>query len=239
MFYHTALPLLIVLLAPTAFGQQPALRDDADRSSVKRAADGAGAASREEPATNLEKMLVRRDVLLIKEFFNIGIVPGQQGTEIRIEALAVGVANEPTRRFGLSFIRPAGRGVGADKSGNRDYLCLVDFDELLALQNALDTIVKTVNSRQAADAESPSRPSTKPDESATSDDSTGPFQEFSILTRSGMKIGMIQIGRQHTGFVQMNYQASDSGILFGIGALSRLRNLLAQARVKLAGLGAK
>lgn len=240
MFYCATVAMLFALIVQNAFGQQPFTKDDADKSSVKWAADATSTGSREEPATYLEKMLVRKDVLVIKEFFNIGIVPGQQGTEIRIEALSLAVAGETQKRYGLSFIRPAGRNVGSDRQGGRDYFCFVDFDELPAIQNALDYIIKTVNNNQASlDTESSVRSSTKPIEPATNEDATGPFLEFSILTRSGMKIGMIQIGRQNTGFVQMNYQASDTSIVFGIGALSRLKNLIGQARTKLMTLGAR
>lgn len=240
MFAYTAGILVVLLLAPVASGYQNPTRDDADKGSVKRAAEIGGAPGKDEPTTNLEKMLNRRDVLLIKEFFNIGVVLGQQGAEVRIEALALSAAGEPMKRYGVSFVRPAARNAGSDRSSSRDALCLVDFDELAAIQNALDYISKTVsNSQAAAETESSSRTATKPAEATTNDDTAGPFMEFSILTRSGMKIGMLQFGKQNTGFVQMNYQASDSGIIFGIGALNRLRNLIAQARTKLLALGAK
>jgi hypothetical protein len=240
MFAYKAGILVVLLFAEVAFGVQNPTRDDADKGSIKRAAENGAASGKEEPATNLEKMLIRRDVLLIKEFFNIGIVLGQQGAEVRIEALALSALGEPTKRYGVSFVRPAARNATSDRSSSRDVLCLVDFDELAAIQNALDYISKTVsNSQSAAETESSSRTATKPAEATTNDDAAGPFMEFSILTRSGMKIGMLQLGKQNTGFVQMNYQASDSSIIFGIGALNRLRNLITQARTKLLALGAK
>ena len=240
MFNFTVGVLVVLLLAQVAFGYQNPTRDDADKGSIKRAAETGGASGKEEPTTNLEKMLNRRDVLIIKEFFNIGIVLGQQGAEVRLEALALSAVGEPTKRYGVSFVRPAARNASSDRASSRDVLCLVDFDELTAIQNALDYISKTVSNSQASgDTESSSRSATKPADATTNDDAAGPFMEFSILTRSGMKIGMLQLGKQNTGFVQMNYQASDSSIVFGIGALNRLRNLIAQARTKLLALGAK
>ena len=240
MFKHTAVVFPVLLIAQVVLGHQNPTRDDADKGSIRRAAEVGGATGKEEPITNLEKMLIRRDVLIIKEFFNIGVVPGQQGAEVRIEALALSAIGEPTKRYGVSFVRPAARNASGDRSSSRDILCLVDFDELAAIQNALDYISKTVsNSQASADTEASSRAATKPTDSKASDDATGPFVEFSILTRSGMKLGMLQLGKQNTGFVQMNYQASDSSVVFGIGALNRLRNLIAQARAKLLSLGAK
>jgi hypothetical protein len=63
--------------------------------------------------------------------------------------------------------------------------------------------------------------------------------EFAFTTRGGVRAALVQTGRQFTGQLQVSRAAQDGGVSFGVGALGRLRNLIAEAREKLAGLGAK
>ena len=236
MFYRLMIVLLACHLvgAPMGFSRQ-VLKDDTEKERAKRAAETGASAAREEPATKVEKFLARKNVLLVKEAYSIGSLPGQQGAEVKVEAIVLSATGEAAKVYGLSFIRFANRdGV---RQSPREAIGFIDFDEVTALQNALDTIVKAadLNSETNAVAKTPAANEPRSDEGAA----LGSATEFSLTTRSGVKTGMLQLGRQQTGFIQFNVEAQDATVFFGIGALGRLRNLIAQARTNLLALGAR
>jgi hypothetical protein len=220
--------------APLAFAGQ-ALKDDTEKEHAKRAAETSPIGQRDEPATRVEKFLARKNVLLTKETYAIGSIPGQQGAEVKVEALVLSAAGEAAKVYGLSLIRFSNR--AGERQSQREVVGFIDFDEVTALQNALDAVVKAAeaNSEANAAAKNPAANDSRTEESQNS----GPATEFSLTTRSGLKTGMLQIGRQQTGFVQFKVEAQDATVFFGTGALGRLRNLIAQARSKLLSLGAR
>lgn len=228
MFYRQLIfMLLIVVLGTGPAPARQALKDDSEKERAKRAAEPAPA--NEEPATRLEKFMARKNVLLIKDAFAVGTVPGQQGYEVRVEALVVSAAGEAAKVYGLSLIRLAGRAGAGERS--IEAVRFVDFDEIAALQNALEYLAK-VAGESAPEGSVTARPAAPGEESGLSGST-----EFSLQTRGGLKTGMLQIGRQQTGFIQ--FAATDNTVVFGIGALSRFRNLVAQARSRLVALGAR
>ncbi|HET9532996.1 MAG TPA: hypothetical protein VFQ92_21755 [Blastocatellia bacterium] len=173
----------------------------------------------QEPATRLEKLMLRKSVLVVKEAHIIGAVPGLEGTEVRIEALALTVPAERERVFGVRLVRAAPRREAAELSA------LVDFDELASFKEALDYML-----RAATEAKPPDESSAGGAVSTT---------EFTILTRGGVKAALVQTGRQFTGLVRVGRAGEEGEVSFGIGALGRLRALLSQARDRLVALGAK
>jgi len=171
------------------------------------------------PATRLEKFLSRKSLLVIKETHFIGAVPGLQGSEVRIEALALSAPGERERVYGVRLVRPVTRKEAGEQSG------IIDFDELDSLQGALDHMLRAVSEAKA------------PDQSAQ--ESVLPSVEFAFTTRGGVRAALVQTGRQFTCQLQVSRAAQDGEVTFGVGALGRLRSLIAEAREKLADLGAK
>lgn len=212
--------------------RQTTTQDEVDRSGIKRAAGGASD-NRDEPATRLEKFLARKNILVIKEVATVGMIPGQQGAEVKIEALRLSVVGEAAKAYGLSFTRSAQRANAGERQGLKEAVCFVDFDELGSLQSALDAIVKAANETSATGDAGTSA-------AASGDGAQGvSATEFVLNTRGGLRVGMLRAGRQQTGFIQIGEPSSEASIYFGIGALGRLRNLVAQARGNLVTLGAR
>lgn len=177
--------------------------------------------SEQEPATKIERFLSRKNVLVIKEARFIGAVPGLQGAEVRIEAMSLGTPGERERVYGVRLLRPATRKDAAEESG------IIDFDELASLQEALEFMLQKASEAKA------------PDQSPEATTGTGPGVEFAIATRGGVRASLVQTGRQFTGQLQVSPSSEDAGISFGIGALGRLRSLIAEARTLLAEMGAR
>ena len=59
--------------------------------------------------------MARKNALIIKDVFVVGTVPGQQGNEVKVEALVLSAVGEAAKVYGLSFIRLANR-FGGDRS---------------------------------------------------------------------------------------------------------------------------
>lgn len=235
MFYR--LFIFVLLLSLMGTGNALALqsiKDDTEKDRAKRAADNSPIVAKEEPATRLEKFMARKNVLLIKEAYSIGTVPGQQGSEVKVEAIVLSAAGEVTKVYGLSLIRFNGR-AGAN---TREAIVFVDFDEIASLQNALEYVAKIANDT-SAEGSSATRPPASTEARSDENNATNSSTEFSLLTRGGLKTGMLQLGRQQTGFIQFDVTAPDAAVFFGIGALSRFRNLVSQSRAKLVSLGAR
>lgn len=214
------------------------IKDDTEKERAKRAADPSPNAVTGEPATKLEKFMARRNVLVVKEAHSIGTVPGQQGNEVKVEAVVVSAVGEVTKIYGLSLIRFANRASGSERQNAKEAISFVDFDEIASLQNALEYVSKIAGEASAetnVGARPPAPNDSRVDENTLANAST----EFSLLTRGGLKAGMLQLGRQQTGFIQFNASAQDAAVFFGIGALGRFRNLVSQARTKLVSLGAR
>ncbi|MBI3650484.1 MAG: hypothetical protein HY231_05485 [Acidobacteria bacterium] len=232
MFYRLMIILLMLFLlgAPLAPARQ-VLKEDTEKDRAKRAAENSTATLKDEAGTRVEKFLARKDVLIIKEATTIGSLPGQQGAEVKIEAIVLSALGEAAKVYGLSFIRLSNRGGERQPEAIR----FVDFDEVAALQNALEHLVKTADANSETPAGAPAANGKGAEESGASNVAT----EFSLTTRGGLKIGMLQVGRQQTGFLRLESAASEAPVIFGIGALTRLRNLTAQGRARLVSLGAR
>jgi hypothetical protein len=239
MFYRLFIFMLLLSLTGTGnvVGYQ-SIKDDTEKERAKRAADNSPGAAKEEPATRLEKFMARKNILIIKEAYSVGTVPGQQGYEVKVEAIALSAVGEVAKVYGLSLIRFAGRAGTGERANAREAITFVDFDEVSSLQNALEYLSKVANETSAegnAATRPPASNEARPDENSITNSST----EFSLMTRGGLKTGMLQLGRQQTGFIQFDSASPDATVLFGIGALSRFRNLVSQARTKLIALGAR
>lgn len=238
------LAALTVMMTGAQAGQQVrggvSTTDDTDRGGVKRAV-GSGGEAKAEPATRIEKFLLRKNVLLTTEHLIIGSVPGQQGAEVRIEALVVSVAGEAAKAYGLVLARAARQ--ASERAGAREATCFVDFDELEALQNALDAIARYADEPRLRGGTELSAPATN--DSATNDPAANNrdrqvwTKELSLQTRGGLRVGLAQSGRQLLGFLQIGSPEPEAGIAFGIGAIGRLRLHVAQSRRQLAEMGAR
>jgi hypothetical protein len=239
MVYRLFIFMLLLSLAGTgnALGYQ-SIKDDTEKDRAKRAADNSPVSAKEEPATRLEKFMARKNVLIIKEAYSVGTVPGQQGYEVKVEAVVLAAAGEVSKVYGLSLIRFAGRTGIADRANAREAIVFVDFDEIASLQSALEYLAKVANDT-SADGSAASRPPASNEARTDENSITNSSTEFSLLTRGGLKTGMLQLGRQQTGFIQLDTASQDAPVFFGIGALSRFRNLVSQARTKLVALGAR
>jgi hypothetical protein len=237
MFYRQLIFMLLISIAGAGnVSAYQSSKEDTEKERAKRAADNSPAPAKEEPATRLEKFMARKNVLIMKEAYLLGTVPGQQGYEVKVEALVLSAVGEVAKVYGLSLMRFSGR--SGERPNSVEATTFVDFDEIAALQNALEYLAK-VASEGGAEANAGARPTAsgegRGDESSLANAST----EFSLLTRGGLKTGLSQIGRQHTGFIQFTAASQDTSVVFGIGALSRFRNLVSQGRGKLLSLGAK
>jgi hypothetical protein len=239
MLYRLTTFMLLIAFAGagSALGRQT-VKDDTEKERAKRAADHSPNAAKDEPATKLEKFMARKNILIVKDAYSVGTVPGQQGNEVKVEAVVVSAAGEVTKIYGLSFIRFASRASGGERQNAREAISFVDFDEIASLQTALEYVSKLATEAGAeppVGARPPALNDSRVDENGIANSST----EFSLLTRGGLKTGMLQLGRQQTGFIQFNSAAQDAAVFFGIGALGRLRNLVSQARARLVSLGAR
>jgi hypothetical protein len=171
------------------------------------------------PATKLEKFLSRKNLLVIKETHFIGAVPGLQGSEVRLEAVALSAPTERERAYGVRLARTVTQKEAGEQAG------IIDFDELDSFRGALDQMLRVASEAKL------------PDESPQG--AILPSVELAFTTRGGVKAALVQSGRQFTGQLQVSRATEDGEISFGVGALGRLRSLIAQARDKLVGLGAK
>jgi hypothetical protein len=237
MFYRQLIFILLLSLIGTGKVSAHQLsKDDTEKDRAKRAVEGAPATAKEEPATRLEKFLARKNVLIIKEAYALGTVPGQQGYEVKVEAIVLSAVGEVAKVYGLALVRFSGR--AGERANGVEAMTFVDFDELAALQNALEYLTKVAsdnNAEGSAGARPPASSEGRGDENNLANAST----EFALLTRGGLKTGLSQLGRQQTGFIQFPAASQDTAVVFGIGALSRFRNLVSQGRSKLVSLGAK
>jgi hypothetical protein len=239
MLYRLIIFMLLLALAGTgkALARQMS-KDDTEKERAKRAADNSPSAAKDEPATRLEKFMARKSVLIIKEAYAVGTVPGQQGTEVKVEAIVLSAVGEVTKIYGLCFIRFANRAGAGERQNAKEAISFVDFDEIASLQNALEYVAKIANDASAdsaVGARAPAANDGRAEETAAASSAT----EFSLLTRGGLRTGMLQLGRQQTGFIQFNSAAQDAAVFFGIGGVGRFRNLVSQARAKLVALGAR
>jgi hypothetical protein len=237
MFYRQLMIMLLIALAGA--GQASAYqssKDDTEKERAKRATDNSPTAAKDEPATRLEKFMARKNVLIVKEAYALGTVPGQQGYEVKVEAIVVSAVGEVTKVYGLSLMRFGGR--SGERANSAEAMTFVDFDEIAALQNALEYLAKVAGD-SGAESLAGARPQVSGEGRGDENSLTSASTEFSLLTRGGLKTGMSQTGRQHTGFIQFTAASQDSSVVFGIGALSRFRNLVSQGRSKLVSLGAK
>jgi hypothetical protein len=235
MFYRQIIFMLLLALAGTGkVSAYQSSKDDTEKERAKRAADSSPGAAKDEPATRLEKFMARKNVLIMKETYGLGTVPGQQGYEVKVEAIVLSAVGEVAKVYGLSLMRFSGR--AGERPNSVEATTFVDFDEIASLQNALEYLAKV-----AGDSGAEGNAGARPPAEGRGDESglANALTEFSLLTRGGLKTGLSQIGRQQTGFIQFTTASQDSSVVFGIGALSRFRNLVAQGRSKLLSIGAR
>jgi hypothetical protein len=231
---------MMVILALHLFGALPwvmgqGLKDDTEKERAKRALESPAGAAKDEPATRVEKFLARKNVLLIKESYTIGSLPAQQGAEVKIEALVLSATSEAAKVYGLSVTRFSNR--AGERQSLPEGVGFIDFDEVTALQTALDAIVKAAE--QTSEAANGGRSSEATAQANGEGAASGPATEYALTTRGGLTFGMLQLGRQQTAFLRLNLEAQDATAFFGIGALGRLRTLIAQSRSRLLSLGAR
>jgi hypothetical protein len=238
MFYRLfSFMLLSLICAGNTFGHQ-SIKEDTEKERAKRASDNSSIAAKEEPATRLEKFMARKNVLIVKEAYLVGTVPGQQGYEVKVEVIVLSAIGEVAKIYGLSLIRFSGRAGAGERMNAGEAITFVDFDEIASLQNALEYLSKIANDI-GADGNTAARPPASNEARTDENSITNSSTEFSLLTRGGLKTGMLQLGRQQTGFIQFNSASQEAAVFFGIGALSRFRNLVSQGRTKLVALGAR
>lgn len=194
---------------------------------------------KQEVDTRLEQALSRKDALIITETHEIGVVPGSFGAQVKIEGVEVAIPAEALRIFGLRFTRSVVPQKGENQAG------LIDFDELGALQNGLDEMIKAAErkraevEKRAAEAAAGPRPPVLADRQPPLDPVANPSAEAIFATRGGLRVGFVQRGREQTCFISVNGSSPDASIYFGSGALRYFRRLLAQGHEKLVALGAK
>jgi hypothetical protein len=230
--------LLVAFVGAANTPGRQTIKDDTEKERAKRAADHLPNSAKDEPATKLEKFMARKNVLIVKDAYSVGSVPGQQGSEVKVEAVVVSAVGEVTKIYGLSLIRFANRASVGERLSAKEAVSFVDFDEIASLQNALEYVSK-IATEASPETPGAGRPPASNDSRADEDGPANSSTEFSLLTRGGLKAGMLQLGRQQTGFIQFNTAAQEVAVFFGIGALGRFRNLVSQARTRLVALGAR
>ena len=198
----TRLLLLLALAFITFSCQKPASSDDTSTANNNK----------NEPATKFEKFVSRKGSVIIKDFYEIGTLEGDYLTRATLTAIVVSEPGKTDKVYALKFERPATSEYGIDQTG------VIDFDELVSLQDALDYMAKT-----AAQLKTESRP----------------YTEVVFQTRGGLQAGFYQKVNEQKGFVQLNNYGKDNLVAFPVEKISAFRDLVSEARSKLASQGAK
>lgn len=181
-----------------------------------------------EPATEIERFVARRGDLFTFDFYDLGKIRGLHRGEIippevQVECLVIGVpgTGEAERRFGARFVRPAreasplfGRLSGMYEP---EEIAWLDFDELSALADCLDYMVKLAAQMSAEDVE---------------------YREVRYVTRGGLQVGFYQDGKTQTAVADMG-EPLGKPVAFKIQALGAMRTTVGAALEKLKTLGAK
>jgi hypothetical protein len=150
--------------------------------------------------------------VIVKDFYEIGTLEGEYYARAKLTAVVVSQPATPDKVFALKFERPATGQYEIDQTG------VIDFDELVSLQDALDYMAKTANQLKSE---------------------SRPYTEVVFQTRGGLQAGFWQKVNEQKAFVQLNNYGKDNLVAFPVEKLSAFRELVTQARSKLASQGAK
>jgi len=173
------------------------------------------AAKKPEPATAIEKFMARRGVLIVKDFYNVGMVSGQLGTSLEIKMLILSSAGGPSaaqKIFGVRFSRPA---AGRYESEEVSFL---DFDECVALLDALG-FMQNLAIKMAQEQHE--------------------YTEVIFVTRGGMRIGFYQEGREQSAFAKVGGPIGGKRCWLTMDGLAEVKDLVQQAVTRLREMGAK
>jgi len=153
-----------------------------------------------EPSTKLEALLLKKGRLIVKEFYELGLISGQYGTKMEISALVIyEPGQESNKTKGLKFeIESGGRYERSDSS-------FLDVDEIESLSNAIKYMV---------------------DLSAKWKETTKEYTEVIFSTKSDFRLGFFQKGTNQTAFSASGYVGKTSCYFTTIRALEEVNNII-------------
>lgn len=185
---------------------------------------------KEEPGTKFEKLLLRKGIVLVKQFYDIGSIQGMYNSRMKLVAATVMASSEIGKVYALRFDKPASGEYKNDQSG------VIDFDEMVSLEAALERMISL--SSEIKD-QVKGQPPTMPSMSETMQaEPAGNHLEVVFSTRGGVHAGFFQSGTQLVGFIAVNEYSSDSTVYLPIDQLGFLKSLISKAKEKLVSLGA-
>ncbi|MEX2702326.1 MAG: hypothetical protein Q6368_004580 [Candidatus Baldrarchaeota archaeon] len=132
--------------------------------------------AKREPATKLEQFLSKKGKLIIKDFRKIGVISGQYGTKIKIDALTI---YEPSSEFQkIKGLRVEIQGAGKFETTRTSFL---DMDEVESLSQAISYMIRLLEKWK---------------------DYSREYTEVIFSTRGDFDLGFYQKGTSVQGFAQ-------------------------------------
>jgi hypothetical protein len=190
---------------------------------------------RDEPGTKFEKLLLRKGIVVIKEFYDIGSLKSAYGPNLKIVAAALSTPGDQIKLYALRFEITSSREYSSEQTG------IIDFDELVSLQSALDQMIR-MGSEMKISILPPALPrGSSLDTPFPEVGSTTPGRHIEVVfvTRGSVRAGFFESKSTLVGFVAANDYSSDGSVYLSFQQLDDLKALLEKARQKLAELGAK
>ena len=132
-----------------------------------------------EPATKLEKFLAKKGTLIVKDFFNFGVVTGIYGTNMSFDAIFI---YEPGRE--TEDIR--GLRIKVHEGGRleKEEISFLDFEEVESLSNALQYLTNLASQWTNENKE---------------------YTEVIFSTKGNFQIGFYQKGKGQQAFASSGY----------------------------------
>jgi hypothetical protein len=153
-----------------------------------------------EPATKLETFLARRGELIIKDFYKLGVIPGQYGSRIKLDAIVIYEPGETASKVkGLRIEVTEGGQYGNSSTS------FLDLEEVSELSKAISYMANLITEWQNIDKE---------------------YTEVIFSTKGEFKIGFYQEGTKASIFCSSGYIQTASCFFISADVLSSTKDLI-------------
>lgn len=132
-----------------------------------------------EPVTKLETFLTKRGELIIKDFYKLGVIPGQSGSRIKLDAIVIYEPDETASKVkGLRIEVTEGGQYGNSSTS------FLDLEEVSELSKAISYMANLITEWQSIDKE---------------------YTEVIFSTKGEFKIGFYQEKTEFSVFCSSGY----------------------------------
>lgn len=163
-------------------------------------------------ATEIEKFLSTRGLLIVRDYHTIGSLKTQSGEPIKLKAIKLYTPDdEKAARFGVQFERKTHEEYG------RNYIAWLDFDEVLSMAEALSYMNKMATKMVNKLVE---------------------HTEVEFQAKGAFRVGFYQKGKKQSAFIQLDEYGGEAVIAsIQISQIQELRDLVETAIQTLQTLG--